>query len=185
MSKGNDNMPPAVHQWRVRFLAAGPVLLAGIVLLISWQWHGSGAHRASDWRQRAQRCMNLADEIRELRNRPRRFQDRVLESHAVAAYVEQAAARAGVTLQQISAIRPEPPQRVRDSDYVQTLVKLRLSDLSQEQLARLVFDLEQSVPGMTIRQMRMWAPSADAQTWEVELSLLGLSYIPAKNQELL
>ncbi|NBC11707.1 MAG: hypothetical protein GVY24_08275 [Planctomycetes bacterium] len=155
-----------------------PVVVGASALLVAWRWERGQADEAGAWRDRAQRCVALVREIQSHRQQPRRYEDRVLASHTVVSYVEQACAQAGLPLNQILAIRPEPPQRVRDSAYVESLVRVRLAGVSLQQLARLVFYLESEVPGLTVSQVRLWTASAEAPAWEAELSMVGVAFIP-------
>jgi len=167
-----------ISGWPRRLLLLLPIAVGLLVVLFALRWEQNQAASADAWQDRAQRCATLVREIQAHRQQPRRFEDRILASHTVVAYVEQACAHAGLPLNQILSIRPEPPQRVRESSYVESLVRVRLAGVSLQQVARVVFYLESEVPGLTVSQIRLWTASAEAPAWEVELSMVGVAFVP-------
>ena len=80
---------------------------------------------------------------------------------------------------QIQSIRPDHPRRVNDSPYVATRTRVRATDVSIEQVAKLVWRLQEEAPGLTIPELRIWSESDSAVDWEAELSLVALAYSPS------
>ena len=79
----------------------------------------------------------------------------------------------------IRSIRPEHPRRLKNSPYVETATRVRLTDVPIADTAKLIWNLQEESPGLAIAELRIWVESPGAPTWEAELDLVALAYSPA------
>lgn len=173
-----------ISAYRHVWLAIMPVALAVAVLAWVWMQHASVAQSADQWQARAQACRELGQQVAVLRRQPRRFEEQVLESHKLVAVIEQSAVSAGMNLTQIVAVRPEPARRVRDTPYVESFTRLRITNVSMEQMVRLIWQLQQAMPGLVVSQSRIWAGGGGNRRWEAELTVVGLAYVPETRESI-
>ncbi len=123
----------------------------------------------------------MGTSILKLRQKPQLYEERVLEAHQLASSIEEAAKRAGMNQQQIESIRPQPPRRVQQSAYVESVTRVRLQDVSMRQLVELLWQLDRQVRGLAIPELRLWDSDEQANRWQVELGLAGLAYLPSES----
>ncbi len=162
----------------VKFVTAVPLLIGMLVLVGSWQWQNRQQKALVRWRDKALSCESLATTILSLRDQPRLVKDRVVDSHTLAGYIERAARRVGMSQNHIRSIRPEHPRRLKDSPYVETATKVRLTEVPIADIAKLIWNLQEESPGVAIAELRIWVESPASLTWEAELDLVALAYSP-------
>lgn len=158
---------------------AAPLIVGLVVMVCMWQWQRAQARSVKAWRARAGRCATAAESIAALRQQPRSVEDRVVDSHTLAGYLERAAMRVGVAQNRIRSIRPEYPRRLKSSPYVETVTRVRLTKVSMAETAKLIWNLQKEAPGVVIPEVHVWAESETSADWEAELMVVALAYSPA------
>ncbi|MCA9234849.1 MAG: hypothetical protein KDA44_05235 [Planctomycetales bacterium] len=131
-----------------------------------------------------QRCTGLAAQIRILRDRPDQAASESRSEQALAEAIERAVKEAGVGIQQIARIEPQPPRRVGETDYLEHATAVQLDGVTLAQLATWLTRLKQGdLQQLRVSSARIVAPfqtteSAGPETWNVEVTLTYLVYLP-------
>jgi len=157
-----------------------PLLLGVAVTLGAWHWQRDERVQLDRWHQEALECQSLAAGIMGLRNKPKSVVDRVVDSRALAGYIEHAARNVGMGQTHICSIHPDYPRRIGSTPYVETSTRVRLTEVSISDAARLIWNLRRESPGLNIPQLRMWSEPTKPATWEVELEVVALAYSPSQ-----
>lgn len=96
--------------------------------------------------------------------------------------LHDAAAEAGVP-DELASIDPGQPRPVRDTDYAETLVFLRLNSVTLRQLVTFLHNLSAHDAGVRTRSIELGAPAGQGpdgggDAWAADVTLAYLSYAP-------
>lgn len=130
------------------------------------------------WQARADKCASLAVSVASLRDQPRLVEERIVDSPTLATYLERSAQRMNLAQSHLRSIQPEHPRRIKDSPYVETVTRVRLTDMAMGDIARLLWNVQREAPGLSIPELRVWVEVRESDRWEAELCLLAIAYSP-------
>ena len=147
--------------WQRMLLVVSPLLLGCILLLTAWQWQAEQVRSLNAWQRRATTCAVLAKSIRELRTQPKLVESRVVDSHTLTGRLEHAAKKVGITQTQIRSIRPEYPRRLKETPYVETVTRVRLTGVPMADIVKAIWHLQKEMPGLAIPELRIWMETAE------------------------
>jgi len=162
------------------------VVFAALLITTGWSYSQMAAARSAAWTaaQDSQECRRLADQIKQLRDRPTRAS---LEAHSateLARLVEQAAKAASLPAQSLVQIDPQAARRVGETTYREQPTHVELRDVTLGQLITFLYMLSQDDMGMDVADLRLRAPRDDKsarsaeETWLAEVTLTHLIFAP-------
>jgi hypothetical protein len=172
--------PRELGPQKVRFLMA---VLVGVLAITSL---AAAVHARSLSRQAqlatadATACLQLASQIRGLRQRPRKIESQQVQQPQLAKRIETAGTLAGIPLSAFSRIDPESPRRLGDTAYEEMPTQLSLRSVNLRQLVSLLYNLSTDDLNLNVKQIRLSAPrGTEAQDlWNAEVTLTYLIYAP-------
>lgn len=119
-----------------------------------------------------------AARIERLRAAPRQATDRQRPHDELAAQIEQAGQRAGLGATALASLWPETPQRLPQSDYPELTTRLGFEDVDLQKITAFAYHLQVLDASLQVTQLRLTAPRADTNHWDVELSITYSIYAP-------
>ena len=125
-------------------------------------------------------CARLADELRQLKQRPMVAGTEDFASKELSTLVESAAADAGIPASSLLRISPESPYRIGDTAYLQKPTQVQLQQVTLSQLFALLHGLSLPERKLQVQSLRLSAPRRNeaGRDWAVELIVSYLIYSP-------
>ncbi|MBI1368397.1 MAG: hypothetical protein GC162_07050 [Planctomycetes bacterium] len=132
----------------------------------------------------AKACEELASEIRSLRERPSLAKSQELAHQELTQRIEAAAQSAGIGVQSLIRITPEPARRVTQTAYERKPTQVVLRDVKLPQLVAFLEQIGAEDAGPQVTRLRLDAPAEQdgGDQWGAELTLTYLIYSPEANR---
>jgi hypothetical protein len=182
-STGAASADPSAE--RVRRRLATSVILGALLLAVAWSWVTLSASRqtAMDAASDLSACREAASRIDQLRRRPAVAGSREVQATELSRRIEESARAAGMPEGGLDQIEPEPLRRVGDTPYRQTPTRVRLRQVTLQQLFTFLHALAAegpSGPGLRLQALRLSAPRGEeaGDQWTAEATLTYLVYDP-------
>lgn len=161
--------------------------LAASIALTFWRYQDWRAAQAAVEvaRENLNRCQDLAEQIREVQQRPTMAALEETSITTLATVVESAAERARIPKSAIIRVEPQPMRRIGETDYKEQASLVEMRAVSLQQLIQLLHTLLTEQSELDVGSLRLSAPrydvepNADAiETWLVEVTLTYLIFAP-------
>lgn len=129
-------------------------------------------------------CRRLADEIRDLRDRPALASDQQEVAAETVRLIESAARSAGIPTDRIVSVSPGRARRLGDTPYQEQPTQVVLRRVQLEPLVKMAHRLITGQRAMRARALRLSAPQPGdtSDFWNAEMELTYLLYDPPDNQ---
>ena len=156
------------------------IALLGASALWAHQRMASRQRLAEAAYENLQGSRHCAAQIESIRRRPAIAADSEAIGGEVQSAIEQSAATAGIEAARLSRITPESPQRLGDSVYKEKPTRVRLTDVTLEQLVTFLHTLGRRHVGLNARsiQLRAPRPADTGKLWIAEVVITHLLYDP-------
>lgn len=128
---------------------------------------------------------HYADRIARLEHQPQRAGARRMPVNQLTQMIEQCVEAAGIEPGRLDRVWPEPPRRLGDSPYQESVTRILLRRVTLEQLIELLRAIDRAEQRLTVSMLRLTAPRGvdDLEQpgpgyWTVELNISYLIYAP-------
>lgn len=150
-----------------------------------WQWDQAEAEFQFACDQLVE-CRRLASRIHALRLAPTRYDESQRSNEALSQLVETAAESSGISRERIRSIDPGEPRRVGDTPYKEQETRVELSELTVQQLVKLMLAVPAADSAIQVTTLFMRTPAqfrndSDHQQhefWNADLILTSQFYAP-------
>lgn len=149
------------------------------VLQTAWWCHQARAAAAQTASQ-AERAEGFVARITLARNQTGSVVETRKDGAVIAAVIESAASQAGVPLDQLARINPEPPQPSDEPSVSEIRTGFQVNGITMPQLAVLMAEVHRQDTSLVPDHIRLIEPRREAPSnaWDVEVGLAYLLYDP-------
>ena len=156
------------------------VLLAGAA---AWgvRWTVEQRGRARTAAGDLDRCRELADAIRALRDKPAVASAEAMGIQELGRRIEAACRQAGFQSAALEGVFPQSARRAGESPYLVKPTALALRGVTLPQVVTFLYHLTNG-SGLSVRDVRLQTPRGDApqSVWDAEATVTYLMYAPVK-----
>ena len=163
------------------FAALVAVTLIGGLTALEWRALASAHDTLTTKTARLTETQRNIHRINQLQNAPRRATERRLPHEALVATLEKARTRANIDASTLTAVWPEPPRRLAQSDYLYLATRLSFEKITLEQIAAFTHHLTSLDASLTITSFRLLSQQHPKDRWDVELVVAYLIYNPRRS----
>ena len=161
------------------------LVLAGLLAVTAiWSYQTMADSRLAALRAQDDlaQCSRMADRIEALRRRPALAAQAQRGSAETIGLIESAAKDADIPGSRILQIMPEQPRRLGDTVYMEKPTRIRLKNVTLEQLTKLTHAIRTDKNRLHDKAMDLSPPSSEdtGRLWNVDLVLTYLIYNPPK-----
>ena len=123
-------------------------------------------------------CVRLAAGIEALSRQPTQADSKELQVRDLTRRIEQSASQAGIEMENLIRIWPQPATRISDTPYKKKSTQVLLRQVSLRQVIRFHHALETDSPGLGVTGLRLTAPRRENTNglWSAESTLTHVVY---------
>jgi len=168
---------------RMTFMLAVMVVLLALVAVYCFGLLDEQRAAAAQAYEGLERSRQLAEIIKEHRQRPALAAEQERLSSEINRLIEEAARRADIPAGNLSLITPMPAIRIGDTAYKEKPTQVSLRAVTLKQVVMLMHQLVSGDSGLHARSVDFRTPRGNegGDQWEVELVLTYLIYEPLQN----
>lgn len=162
---------------------AALVLICGgcVVLAVLSQYWLSSRAAAREAVENWQKCIALAEQIEALKTTPAHASLEMQSKQEMTSLIEQSAKTVRIS-ELVASIRPEAPQRVANSAYMEQRTRLEIRQATLNQITEFLSEISSRDARILPTNLRI-TPSrtkagADSETWQAEVVLTYLIFSP-------
>ena len=160
------------------------LLIALITLATGWYRRNYFRHISQLQYRQCSQCYAAAQQVCGLLAAPQKAARNIMTTNTISKSLEQCAQKANMPAGSISRILPARPRRIPQSDYVECQTRVSVENVSLKQLCLFLWNITDSVTGLNINNLHIWAETGNEGLWQAEVTLAGISLVPSKKAEL-